>query len=399
MALGKHDRASAPPLRNSVRQVQTSRDRVALPTSNKAAGMDNKASESRVDSQDAQMALPEPAVNATQLSSSPPTATAHKDDDDDDDRDQDAQRQTQSGDADPSVQHLKAIFPDQTDDVLEAVLAANGGDLQRATEQLLQMSDPNYKQDAAAIAQAQQDEDYARALMLEEQQSAHRQRQQQDQERTPLSSGGLTYTPYTPRRRVTNSTSGQLRQQPHADARGSGGSGPGNSLHSDATDSQQSQQTQPRDELDQLSEQFSKLAEQGKRQFGVFLGKAREQVGKLNEAIEKQNNVTSNPPVPPAKEHATEPPRSSSPASAPKTSVVPEPLPKPSASAPREAELSTSSPVAPSGRSDSKPDFSKIGLLPRQSVSLLDQKNRKNDKDDDDDDDELEYVKSPFDDD
>ncbi|KAM0792181.1 hypothetical protein ACM66B_004878 [Microbotryomycetes sp. NB124-2] len=56
---------------------------------------------------------------------------------------------------DPNVQQLKAIFPDQSDDVLEAVLAANGGDLERATDQLLQINDPDFTQDATTIAQSQ----------------------------------------------------------------------------------------------------------------------------------------------------------------------------------------------------------------------------------------------------
>jgi hypothetical protein len=43
----------------------------------------------------------------------------------------------------------------------------------------------------------------------------------------------------------------------------------------------------------------------------------------------------------------------------------------------------------------SSPSPAKLGLLPRQSVSLLDDKK----KDDDSDDDDLEYVRSPFDDD
>lgn len=45
-----------------------------------------------------------------------------------------------------------------------------------------------------------------------------------------------------------------------------------------------------------------------------------------------------------------------------------------------------------------KADFSKIGLLPRQSISLLDRKKKAGEEESDSEDD-LEYVKSPFDDD
>ncbi|KAK4048709.1 hypothetical protein OIO90_005702 [Microbotryomycetes sp. JL221] len=300
--------------------------------------------------------------------------------------------------ANPDVAQLKSIFPDQTDDVLEAVLAANNGDMARSTEQLLAINDPSFQVESNHNEQSMRDEDYARALQFEEQeqqaarherqrqQQQRQQQQQQQQDQPQWSSDALTYQPYVPKRRST---------------------GPSHDMQQEHQQSQE-QQSGPRDEIDQLSEQFSKLAEQGKRQFGMFLGKAKEQVGKFNEAIEKQKaqqaasgsssaysttSTTVAASQPPQKEY-TPPSRSSS-------SIVPEPLPKPTPSTPREAELPTSPAIISSSTTEPKRDFSKIGLLPRQQVSLLDQRNKKDGRQDQDDqdEDELEYVKSPFDDD
>lgn len=63
----------------------------------------------------------------------------------------------------------------------------------------------------------------------------------------------------------------------------------------------------------------------------------------------------------------------------------------PTASTP--AVESTSAAGAAATEGEPKKDFSKIGLLPRQSISLLDRKTK-----DDESDDDLEYVRSPFDD-
>jgi hypothetical protein len=42
--------------------------------------------------------------------------------------------------ADPKVAQLKALFPDQSDDILAAVLEAHGGSLEESTETLIAMN-------------------------------------------------------------------------------------------------------------------------------------------------------------------------------------------------------------------------------------------------------------------
>lgn len=48
---------------------------------------------------------------------------------------------------DPAVDQLHALFPDVDLEIIETVLAASGGSLDEATEQLLILSDPTYKPD------------------------------------------------------------------------------------------------------------------------------------------------------------------------------------------------------------------------------------------------------------
>lgn len=52
---------------------------------------------------------------------------------------------------DPQVEQLRALFPQVEGEILEAVLAASGGSLDEATEQLLVMNDPEYKPDPVEV--------------------------------------------------------------------------------------------------------------------------------------------------------------------------------------------------------------------------------------------------------
>lgn len=44
---------------------------------------------------------------------------------------------------------LRALFPSTSDDILEAVLEAHGGDLQASTESLIDLNNPEFKTDPA----------------------------------------------------------------------------------------------------------------------------------------------------------------------------------------------------------------------------------------------------------
>jgi hypothetical protein len=52
---------------------------------------------------------------------------------------------------DPAVDQLHALFPDVDLEIIETVLAASGGSLDEATEQLLILSDPTYKPDPVEV--------------------------------------------------------------------------------------------------------------------------------------------------------------------------------------------------------------------------------------------------------
>ena len=138
----------------------------------------------------------------------------------------------------PKIAQLKAMFPDITEDVLEAVLEAHGGSVEQASELLLSMNDPTPEQPSA-------DEQFARALQEEEQEHARRERAAARQSRSretetggTASTAGLQYQAYVPRRR------GQAGGAGNAALSREGGAQP--------------QQGGPRekDELDQLTEQL-----------------------------------------------------------------------------------------------------------------------------------------------
>ncbi|KAJ3564425.1 hypothetical protein NP233_g8303 [Leucocoprinus birnbaumii] len=177
---------------------------------------------------------------------------------------------TQNEPADPQVASLKAIFPDYDDAVLQSVLESVNGNQDQAIDLLLGMSDPNFKSEAPPPAPAPQmvrrsailavrysdgvyyyattdqtqeelDEQLARRLMLEEQQQMQQWRQQN-----------------RPQRRSSRMQAQQQAQQ------------------------QTQQPTSPsaggKDTMTELSEQFSKYAEMGKKNFGSFVSKVKAKI-------------------------------------------------------------------------------------------------------------------------
>ncbi|EPB91872.1 hypothetical protein HMPREF1544_01165 [Mucor circinelloides 1006PhL] len=91
------------------------------------------------------------------------------------------------------VKTLKDAFPDLDVDVIETILASQGGNLDAAFEVLLGMSDPSYKPEpgqSEGMNQLRQDEEYARRLAREGDahypQNNAQQQQQQQQAEQPL---------------------------------------------------------------------------------------------------------------------------------------------------------------------------------------------------------------------
>ncbi|GAA5830337.1 hypothetical protein JCM11251_001313 [Rhodosporidiobolus azoricus] len=308
---------------------------------------------------------------------------------------------------DPKVAQLRLLFETVDVEIIEAVLQEKGGNVDAAMDSLLALSDPDYKpENPEELSQLEADEELARALAREDEVASARQRVQQPQPQSlPAPGQPLAYQPYVPRSRRT--------------AGGAAGEGPSSpSIGSwqppaEQTRQQQQGQQQPeRDELDQLTEQFSKFANEGKRLFGGFMARAKEQVGKLDEAIQRSASPTSSqPPAPPSKSASDYSYSSSSSHSQPQWEV-PSPLPRPnlhtaggrhpSATGASESAMPDFSSPAPSpvaapssstasagataaavpspSTSPSKPPSAfagKIpGLLPRQSFSLLDPNNK-----------------------
>lgn len=292
---------------------------------------------------------------------------------------------------DPKVATLLELFPDSSADIISIVLEHSNGDLQSASDTLLAMNDTSYT--APDHTQLDADAAYARSLV--------------DTERPHVNNPPLAYQPYTRR----------ARTQPNSNTSDPRGYNPQG----------EREETRSRDELDQLSEGFSKLAEQGsklaeqgKKTLGSFFSRVKEQINKLDEGGPTSNvntmggtgpsNSGWTPPsalpnpmrrraASPASDHAPDArilsrvDESSLP-KIPSDSALP---PLPTETVQKSVRLATPPPSEPrvSTPEGPKKDFSKIGLLPRQSVSLLDQSASKGGAHESDDE---EYTRSPFDD-
>jgi len=158
----------------------------------------------------------------------------------------------------PQIVALKAIFPDYDDAVLHSVLESVDGNQDRAVDLLLGMSDPTFKSEAPPPQVQQQpqatqeelDEQLARRLMLEEQQEAQQQwqiQQQREQQRQQR-----------PQRRTSRPQQGGGEQQAATPPMGG------------------------KDTMTEFQEQFTKIAETGKKTFGAFVSKAKAKIQELN---------------------------------------------------------------------------------------------------------------------
>lgn len=308
--------------------------------------------------------------------------------------------------ADPKIASLHAIFPDFDAAILYSVVDSVGGDQDRAVDALLSMSDPDHVPSSAAApsqapatSQTQLDEEFARQLMLEDEQRyardqiARQQHQQQQQQLRQFS-----YAQRAP------AATPQQQQ-------GRGGS----------PESAPSQRE--KDTMADVQEQFSKLAESGKRTFSSLVSKVK---AKVQEFDQSRNSQSPSPPGPVAGS-ASQQQQASTPGldrHAQQAYYAPRLQPSPRAEADPPFSFLSGAPAshtatddpyavpAPPATNTGRPlsntiDPGKIGLLPKRAVSLVDTAQSQSQSQSqsqqqspshppDDSDEELEYVENPF---
>ncbi|KAK8861767.1 hypothetical protein IAR55_002590 [Kwoniella newhampshirensis] len=160
--------------------------------------------------------------------------------------------------ADPKVAELELIFPTVEVSVIELVLETCGGSTDRAIEQLLGMTDPNFKPDELSgtreDTQVDLDAEFARSLQMQDEQEYQRHQTQ-----TPPQSGQLPYQPRVRRARPPPPQPGQpdTFYQPSQGERG-----------------QQQQGENPPGML-LMEEKIERFAEVGKQTFNSLLSRAK----------------------------------------------------------------------------------------------------------------------------
>ncbi|PPQ63691.1 hypothetical protein CVT24_004576 [Panaeolus cyanescens] len=320
--------------------------------------------------------------------------------------------------SDPRIVGLKAMFPDYDDLVLLSVLDSVGGNQDRAIDMLLAMSDPNYKSEAPpaagpnaqsrpALTQEELDEQFARSLVMQE--------QQEQQAWLQANQGG--------QRPPTVYQSGRPNQT---------WSPPGQSTSPQSTQADKTMQD--------IQEQFTKIAETGKKTFGNIFSKVKAKIQEFDQgrpvpsssnpessqrwsppsAAPTSPNVQSsaayydpNPtPVQAQQPIAASPPCTSPPITTTTNkgydvgddSLIPAASSPPtvkSTSPPLAAEATSSIAPPPATNSGAPIDAGKFGLLPKKPVSLLPQSSATSGPASNniyDSDDDLEYAENPFDD-
>ncbi|KDQ27442.1 hypothetical protein PLEOSDRAFT_1083566 [Pleurotus ostreatus PC15] len=310
----------------------------------------------------------------------------------------------------PRIAALQSMFPTFDEGVLQSVLESVNWDQDQAIDMLLGMSDPEYKPEARPNqppppSQTDLDEQFARQLMLQEQQA----QQAAWQAAHPVPPGGG--------RRHAGL---QPQPQPQPAPTGEGGG----QIAAD------------------LQEQFTRVAEVGKRTFGNIFSKVKAKIQEFDNPRTNQPSSTqptwgapsnlpgssypqqeygqnanyNSTPAPPQRSAAISPaqqpayydpnpPRSPSPS--PQPSPVPASSQPPAAIANAAASSTQPPPLtgmeAPRaggfGAGATPIDGNKLGLLPKRPVSLLRPSDgatpmqRKESEED-----ELEYVENPFED-
>ncbi|KAA1471794.1 hypothetical protein DENSPDRAFT_837878 [Dentipellis sp. KUC8613] len=300
--------------------------------------------------------------------------------------------------ADPQVASLHAIFPDFDAETLHSILASVGGDQDAAVDALLGMSDPNYvpttqPSQPMSRTQTELDEEFARQLLIQDEQEAQSRRR------------GAQSFPFQPRQH------GPAHPHPPTN----------------------SPPAQERDTMTEMQEQFSKIAESGKRTFSSLVSKVKAKVQEFDQQRNAQGSseartqpswgASSGPqnvdrhsqqayyaptnaePYPRRSsvglEYEDAPYRGAPLAPAPKPAspaAVPDDPTKitPGSGIPQESSATPPPPRTSSGPPPSNIDAGKFGLLPKRPVSLIPTEQPAHTVRGDDDSEELEYVENPF---
>ncbi|KAJ3821741.1 hypothetical protein F5880DRAFT_1508314 [Lentinula raphanica] len=147
---------------------------------------------------------------------------------------------------DPKLSTLQGMFPDFDESLLQSVLDSVGGNSDRAIDILLGMSDPEYHSENRAqaepvLSQEELDARFARQLYMEdqEQQAAWQAQQQQQQRPRPTFSGRRDSQP-------------PLNQE--------------------------------KDTMAEISDQFTKIAESGKKTFGNIFSKVKAKIAEFDQS-------------------------------------------------------------------------------------------------------------------
>jgi hypothetical protein len=311
---------------------------------------------------------------------------------------------------DPQLASLQAIFPDFDGVVLQSVLESVEGNQDHAIDMLLGMSDPDYvsqEQPAPVQSRTDRDEEFARRLMLEEQQQARQEQAQQHQHWG--SQGHPQYdSPNQPR------VHGRYSQPPQDNDNNPIGQ---------------------KDSMAEIQEQFSKIADTGKKTFNTLFTKVKAKMQEFDQQRAGQSYTQggtqpswgSAPPSEQSQLHyqsqqqqaqpsyydPNPPPQGLRPVQgydatalrtiAPSEFAVSSMTPPVSTTNPpvRNSSPPTSMTVAETPRPPSTGsgpphiDPGKLGMLPKRPVSLLRNPAEPAPKPDEDED-ELEYVENPF---
>ncbi|KAH9485073.1 hypothetical protein JR316_0001979 [Psilocybe cubensis] len=297
---------------------------------------------------------------------------------------------------DPRVVALRAMFPDYDDLILQSVLESASGNQDRAVDILLGMTDPEFKSEAPQqpppqpLSQTELDEQFARQLVMQEQQQETQHwLAQQQQQRPPA---------------IRRSSSRSAASPQHQEGQ---------------------------DRPSELQEQFTKIAETGKKTFGNIFSKVKAKLQELETGRPANTQPAPSASQPyqtyhPHSQAHTQTPQQQAPYFDPSSDRAVQAMPTPatstsppSSSPPpsqqlqpqAQPQLTTNAVPPPPATSQGAPiDGGKLGLMPKRPVSLIREPNaqpaagsgsgsqQQRSLLDDDDDDGLEYAENPFDD-
>ncbi|WVO17456.1 hypothetical protein L204_105148 [Cryptococcus depauperatus] len=173
----------------------------------------------------------------------------------------------------PKVNELRAMFPTIELSVIELVLETCNGSTDRSIEQLLGMTDPNFKPDELGGTrldhQVDLDADFARSLQMQDEEE-YRRGQQQYEAAHGSSTRQLPYQPRVRRTRPSHPPQGDDQHSAEHEARGDNPPG-----------------------LLQMEDKIERFAEAGKQTFTSLLSKAKAKYSEF-QATQAQRSARNN---------------------------------------------------------------------------------------------------------